>query len=406
MSNLALPIIGGIFLVTVTLFTILVIGHKNEVLPQTIILFFIQLTLALVFFYRFGLFEDAKLYSTFGKNISETWSKGFFFKFDGFFKRNQIPLSIIGAFYTIFGQYPLLPILLNCFIFSMTPALIASACRNFGLVDSAKTAAWFMIFFPSITLNVPWLRKEAQVFFLISALILAMSFMYKNQITKGLILGISLLYAFSIIRSQFIIVCLIGLWFSYFLNPKVTNIYRSFSIELRRKIIASIMFFSMLILIPILLFVIRIQGFRDSTALDNLIKYNSSPNQSTSIAGASLEGNSNLIMFIYNMFRSLWGPPIWEWRNLSMTIFGLEGFLILVFSFFVAMSYYLNYYHRRVFLILLATTLPLVIYSTVMLANYGLNSRLRAHIVIFTIPIAASFFGERSSQRLEAKSKN
>jgi hypothetical protein len=63
MGDLLTATLGGIFLITLSFFVILAIGRKNGVLLQCVTSYFIQITLASVFFYRFGLYEDASLYS-------------------------------------------------------------------------------------------------------------------------------------------------------------------------------------------------------------------------------------------------------------------------------------------------------------------------------------------------------
>ena len=406
MNELLTAALGGILITTLTFFVVLIIGHKNDVLLQSVTSFFIQITLASIFFYRFGLYEDAALYSSIGTDIAQYWSRLIPIEFDGFNKRNQLPLIFISLFYLFFGPYPLLPILFNCFLVALIPAIIASACRNFGLTKSAKSAAWLVIMIPSITLNGPWLRKEAQAFFLISVLILAMSYLYKNQIIRGLLVGIVVVYLFSIIRSQLIIVGIAGLFSSVFLNPSTISFYKTFSEKLQKRIILVIFAGSSLIISPILLYFYRIQGFRNSSGFDNLLKSNSDFSQATANIGASWSVNTNPIIFIYNLFRTLWGPPIWEWRNLSMVIFGLEGLFVLMISFHAFISYYFNKKFRKVFLILFIALMPLWISSSLMLSNYGLNSRIRAHYLLFLIPIIAAYFGDLPGHGFNRKADN
>jgi hypothetical protein len=405
-NELLTATLGGILIITLTFFVVLMIGHKNDVLIQSLTSFFIQVILASIFFYRFGLYEDAFLYSSRGTDIAGYWSRLIPIEFEGFNKRNQLPLTFISLFYLFFGPYPLLPILFNCFLVALIPALIASACRNFGLMKSAKIAAWFVILIPSITLNGPWLRKEAQAFFLISVLILAMSYLYKNQIIRGMLIGIVVIYLFSITRSQLMIVGIGGLFSSFFLNPAMISFYKIFSKKLQKRIFRVIFVGSSLIISPILLYFYRIQGFRGSSGFDNLLKFNSDSSQATANLGASWSVNTDPIMFIYNLFRTLWGPPIWEWRNLSMVIFGLEGLFVLIISFHAILSYYFNKKFKNVFLILFITLLPLWMSSTLMLSNYGLNSRVRAHYLLFLIPIIAAYFGELSGHGFNRKADN
>ena len=403
MSDLLTASLGGIFLLTLYSFVIMAIGYKNEVLIQSVTSFLIQLALALIFFHRFGLFEDAALYSSIGTEIAGNWARFIPIEFEGFLKPNQLPLTVISVFYLYLGPYPLLPILFNCFLMALIPAVLASACRNFGLLKSAKIAAWIVIFIPSITLNGPWLRKEAQAFFLISILILAMSYLYKNQIIRGLLIGIVIIYLFSIIRSQLIIVGICGLFSSLLLNQINISKYKSFSRNLQKGLLIVSFAGSSIIITPVLFYFYRIQGFKNSSGFDSLLKFNSDSSQATANLGASWSDNTNPITFSYNLFRSFWGPPIWEWRNLSMIIFGLEGLFVLIFTFHAIIAFYFNIKVRKVFLILFIASMPLLLSSALMLSNYGLNSRVRAHYLLFLIPMVAVYFGELNGHAVKRK---
>ena len=68
--------------------------------------------------------------------------------------------------------------------------------------------------------------------------------------------------------------------------------------------------------------------------------------------------------------------------------------------------FYFNKKFRKVFLILFITLLPLWMSSTLMLSNYGLNSRVRAHYLLFLIPIIAAYFGELSGHGFNRKADN
>jgi hypothetical protein len=172
-------------------------------------------------------------------------------------------------------------------------------------------------------------------------LILAMSYLYKNQIMRGLFIAIIIISLFSITRSQLVVLS-IGLLFSLLLNPTVISLYKSFASDLQKRVLLFSFIGSSTIISPFVLYFYSIQGFKSFNAFDKLIKFNSDSSQATANLGASLSVNTNPIKFIYNLNRSLWGPPIWEWRNLPMIIFGLEGLLILVILVNIIFSYHIN----------------------------------------------------------------
>jgi hypothetical protein len=221
---------------------------------------------------------------------------------------------------------------------------------------------------------------------------------------RGLFIAIIIISLFSIIRSQLAIFS-IGLLFSLLLNPTVISLYKSFSSNLQKRVLLFVFIGSSLIISPIVLYFYSLQGFKSFNAFDKLIKFNSESSQSTANLGASWSVNTNPIKFIYNLNRSLWGPPIWEWRNLPMIIFGIEGLLILILLVNIIISYHINKKFRKVFFILLSAILPLWIVSSVILSNYGINSRVRAHYLLFIIPIVSAYYGERLSRNPENKNK-
>jgi hypothetical protein len=50
--------------------------------------------------------------------------------------------------------------------------------------------------------------------------------------------------------------------------------------------------------------------------------------------------------------------------------------------------------------------MPLWISSSLMLSNYGLNSRIRAHYLLFLIPIIAAYFGDLPGHGFNRKADN
>jgi hypothetical protein len=74
-----------------------------------------------------------------------------------------------------------------------------------------------------------------------------------------------------------------------------------------------------------------------------------------------------------------------------MVVFGIEGIFYFVTFTFVAISIKKFNPQRREILILISCSVPLLLASTLLLGNYGINSRIRAHYLIPLIPIVALF---------------
>lgn len=107
--------------------------------------------------------------------------------------------------------------------------------------------------------------------------------------------------------------------------------------------------------------------------------------QATAVVGATWNHNSSLEGMSYNIVRSLIGPMPWDVSNVSLLIFAIEGFGYLVFFSAILLSALKVDHVRDIGLALGATVLPLVVAASLLLANYGLNSRIRAHIFLLLL---------------------
>jgi hypothetical protein len=125
---------------------------------------------------------------------------------------------------------------------------------------------------------------------------------------------------------------------------------------------------------------------------DDYLREVSNPKFATSVLGVSWETNSSLLGYTYNIFRAFSGPPVWEWNSVSMLIFGLEGITYFLICVAVIWSFTKFKNYRKQIIVLLSCSVPLLLLSSLVLANYGINSRIRAHYLIPLLPIVALFF--------------
>jgi hypothetical protein len=72
-----------------------------------------------------------------------------------------------------------------------------------------------------------------------------------------------------------------------------------------------------------------------------------------------------------------------------MLIFGIEGLAYLSVATLIGVLFVYRQEVRWQILTIVVTLLPLSAINTVYLVVYGLNSRLRAHYVVFLIPLIA-----------------
>ena len=130
---------------------------------------------------------------------------------------------------------------------------------------------------------------------------------------------------------------------------------------------------------------------QQSSIIDSYLRAVSDPKFSTRVLDASWETNSSPLGYMYNVYRAFSGPPIWEWNSKSMVIFGIEG--IIYFFIYVSIIWTLIKFknYRMPILVLISCSAPLLLVSSLVLANYGINSRVRAHYLIPLIPIIALY---------------
>jgi hypothetical protein len=95
--------------------------------------------------------------------------------------------------------------------------------------------------------------------------------------------------------------------------------------------------------------------------------------------------------YSYNIFRAFSGPPAWEWNSISMVIFGIEGITYFLICITVIWSFIKSKNYTKQIIILLSCSIPLLLLSSLVLANYGINSRVRVHYLIPLLPIVALF---------------
>ena len=125
--------------------------------------------------------------------------------------------------------------------------------------------------------------------------------------------------------------------------------------------------------------------------IDGYFREVSNPEFSTSVLNASSEVNLSPIGFVYNIYRAFFGPPLWEWNSTSMLIFGLEGIFYFLIFMAIIWSFIKSKNYTKQIIILLSCSVPLLLLSSLFLANYGINSRVRAHYLIPLLPIVALF---------------
>jgi hypothetical protein len=372
-----------IILLIIIISLILNLAKKNLILAPTIFVIVTQFIISFTIFKSFGLIADEILYHEKAILLMESLNSGYGYQnFDvapgkGFFT------DLLGTIYFMMGDpNPLSGLLLNALVMGFIPSIMVISCKNFGLSKISTIVAWIFALTPSLIFWPAGLRREALAFLLVSISILAISLLYRSKFfLSAILLFIAYLFAQDI-RNQIIIMMISGfiavLFLRYF--KKISKVLP------KGKDNQGILY---LIIISQILFLWSI--FRNEYLGYGTYILEVSRSETTAAPFVSWSFNSSLLGLPYNIFRVLFGPLLWEWNSVSMFAFGLEGLFYFIIVVVVVYSIISFKAYRTQFLILLVFSLPLIFLSALVLGNYGLNSRIRAHYLIPLLPIVAVF---------------
>jgi hypothetical protein len=375
-----------VFAVLSILLLYIIVIKKTKTLAQVLILFIIQVIISQIVYALFGLVEDEKTYHATGLKLMDSLNAGEGYQNFGVGPGKQSFTYILGTIYFWFGPYPIVGMLVNALIMSSIPPILVMACNNLGLSKIANLSSWIFVFMPSLVFWAPGLRRESLAFAIIALSILAVSLVYKSKLIPSFLLTLILIYAIQITRQPLFLILLPGLLISFLLRPKA-NLLKNL-LEGKNRITNFYIVNFLIIYHSVFLYSALLQ--RSSMINGYLIEV-SKPEFSTSVIGASWETNSSFLGYSYNIFRAFSGPPAWEWNSISMVIFGIEGITYFLICITVIWSFIKSKNYTKQIIILLSCSIPLLLLSSLVLANYGINSRIRAHYLIPFLPIGALF---------------
>lgn len=372
------------------LYFLFYISRKTETLKTTLVLLAIQLSISLFRYQQFGLIADENTYHFSGLNLMNSLNSGQGFQNYGVGPGKESFTFILGTIYYILGPYPELGLITNVYLTSLIPSILVLACNNLGLKSIGKLAAWLFVFSPPSLLWAAGLRRESLAFLLVSLSVLTISFVYNRRFIPGFILFGVTYYGISISRPQILLVLIPGVFLALFISPKID--FKKTFYDSKHLFSNKVMIICLTLIHFIYVYSSIIHPFiKKHPTINGYLQEISSSRFSTSVLGSSWQSNSSPFGYTYNVFRSISGPPFWEWSSISMVVFGIEGIFYLVTFILVAISIKKFNPQRREILILISCSVPLLLASTLLLGNYGINSRIRAHYLIPLIPIAALF---------------
>ena len=367
-------------------------GGRNGTVVQSSAALLLQASLSFGSVVFLGLREDEVTYFGLAQQTADA------LKADPFSASAQITpgkesfVWVLAILILLFGPTPLPGLMMNALFVSALPALLVWAGRNFGLLNSGRLTGWLAVFAPPIVLWGPGLKREAIVFFLLGVLLVSLSLLYRGRWSAGIVMTLLTLAGILTTRASLVAVCGFGvgavLLVRFFQEKSMA---RSEGSIIDKKA-STIIIASCLTLIPAVL--LGIQRALESPPLSGLgggISELSDPSQATAVVGASWGFNVSPAGLSFNALRSLVGPMPWEVTNFSLFVFWLEGIAYGVFFSTILIAFLWGKRLRGPIFILFCAAIPLVGASTLLLANYGLNSRIRVHIFLLFLPVLEPF---------------
>jgi hypothetical protein len=365
-----------IVLISSLIITLFIVAKKYKTSPQTLLVVFSQVIISQVSYGLFGLVEDEKTYHKTGILLMDSLNSGLGFQNFGVFPGKESFTYILGTLYYLVGPLPIAGMILNVFFMSLIPSILVASCNNFGLSHASKTTAWVFSLTPSILFWAAGLRRESLAFLLIALIILSLSLFYRSRLILGTIVVLLTFLMIQSTRTQLVFMLIPSLFLVLLLKVRIN--YKQ-----NMKIIFLLIFtHTLFVWITLNSLAPKYAGY---------IQEISNSEYSTSVPNVSWEFNSSITGYIYNIYRALTGPLIWEWNSISMLIFGVEGIYYLFVTIITITIFINKKTQRNQILILVLCSLPLLLTTSFILGNYGINSRVRAHYLIPILPILSLF---------------
>ena len=365
-----------ILLISLIIITFILITRKYKTTPQALLLIFSQVAISQVSYGIFGLVEDEKTYHKTGILLMDSLNSGLGYQNFGVYPGKESFTYILGTIYYLVGPLPIAGMIINAFFMSLIPSILVASCNNFGLPHAAKTTAWVFSLFPSIIFWAAGLRRESLAFLLVALIILSLSLFYRSRLILGTTLTLLTFIMIQYTRPQLVLMLIPSLFLVLLLKARID--YKQ-----NIKTISSLIFTHATFVW------ITLTSLRQEYA--GYVEEISSSKYSTSVPNVSWDFNSSLTGYTYNIYRALTGPLIWEWKSKSMFIFGVEGILYLLVTIITITMLINKKNQRNQILILIFSSLPLLLATSFILGNYGINSRVRAHYLIPLLPIMSLF---------------
>lgn len=375
--------VGFLFFLSLGLGWIATIGHKTATALYCAAALITQGLLTFGKYALLGLRNDEVTYFSYASDLSVQLILNPWAASTGFSEGKEAYVWILGFVFVMFGESPIPPLMFGVLCTSLIPTLMVSASRNFGLASSGRVTGWLSVFSPPLVLWLPGLTREAPAFLLLSIIIFSLGQLHRDRWLPGLSILVAATLALSVTRLPLVAVAVAGALTIFVSKLARLRWFSSFLESRHRNWITNVALGAGVLAIPIAILMAEFVLERTSLrAIGAGISELSDPGQATAVIGASWDFNSTFPGFAYNVLRVLVGPMAWEITNLSLLFFWVEAvfYTLVLLGFCHAVAILKK--SRFPLLLTAVASSPVVVAAALVFANYGLNSRVRAHIYL------------------------
>jgi hypothetical protein len=326
--------------------------------------------------YRFnliGLYSDEKYYYKLAILIYENFNNPQYLLSTVQWSKSSISLVSSLVFYFL-GPNPIYPLVINSFVTSLLLLILVVIRQKYYKDYTLYLSDLVILLLPQLLFFTFGIFREPFSYLGIALSLLCLQYLRSQDYLKGFIFLIASTLLLLTTRIELISVNLMILIFFIVLFQKS-------HFKRRRKLLLS---FLSLSTFAFLIFPFARDRYLNEISFVSLIEGNMSINNELGVLGNNWRFNSSFVGLMINTFRSIFGPPYSEWgdQTLKWAIVSFEGFfLFLVLSLLIAKSL-ANKFFAKTFLLNLLPFFPFILLISLILSNYGLNLRLKSHLLI------------------------
>lgn len=391
MDNLS-GALGGFSIGFVSIAWVTLFAKKFGTLVPSIAMFLVHTVLGLSQLLVLGLRDDELTYFRLGSQLARGLQIEPGNASSGISDGKESFVWILALLILVWGESAIPGVMANVLFLTFLPTVLVLAGRNFGLISSGRITAWLIALGPPLLVWGAGLKREPLAFLLLALLILALSCLYRERFLPGLVLIFFVVSAIAVTRSNLLAVAAAGLFAVtvFLLLRRARTLGNLINRTLHNS--SKVAIPGLLSLSAFAIFVLPLlQRYPylplPGEPIRELVQGQSTtaPNLAWAIVDSPLGLTFHLIRSAYNFLRSLVGPMPWEVTNFSLVFFWAEATIYLIFFTAILVSFVRLPTARGRILLLVATASPLVIANFLWLSNYGLGSRVKAHIFLLLV---------------------